>query len=191
MLRERGVRRMAALAMEGWVERLCLEAGFRYTESMVVLSRSRAQVATVPVPPGLIVRPARAEDHPAIIAADTAAFAPPWQMSGELLALAINRADYLTVAERDGALVGFQLATPGHQGAHLARLAVQPAHQGRGIGAALVAEMLDHYHHRGAREITVNTQDTNTASLALYQRLGFTLNGLRFPVYQLNLATPA
>jgi ribosomal protein S18 acetylase RimI-like enzyme len=150
----------------------------------------RAKVETVPMPPGLTVRPARAEDYPAIIATDTAAFGPPWQMSGELLGLAIHRADYLTVAEHSGVLVGFQLATPGHQGAHLARLAVQPEHQGRGIGAALVAEMLDHYHRRGAREITVNTQDTNTASLALYQRLGFTLNGLRFPVYQLSLAAP-
>lgn len=188
MLRERGVRRMAALAMEDWVERLCLEAGFRYTEAMVVLGRARAKVQAVPLPAGLTVRPARVQDHAEVIAIDTAAFGPPWQMSGELLALAINRADYLTVAEREGALVGFQLATPGHQGAHLARLAVRPEQQGQGIGAALVAEMLDHYHRRGAREVTVNTQDTNAASLTLYQRLGFVPNGLRFPVYQLELA---
>ena len=41
------------------------------------------------MPPGLTVRPARAEDYPAIIATDTAAFGPPWQMSGELIVLII------------------------------------------------------------------------------------------------------
>jgi peptide alpha-N-acetyltransferase len=72
-------------------------------------------------------------------------------------------------------------------GAHLARLAVQPEWQGQGVGAALVAEMIEACRRQGARELTVNTQDTNAASLAVYQRLGYRRNGMCYPVYQLPL----
>jgi ribosomal protein S18 acetylase RimI-like enzyme len=189
LLRDRGVQVMAVLTMDPWMERLCQDSGFELTHAVVVLSRGRA-----PAPPprptaaSVRVRPARPADHPAIIATDTAAFATPWQMSGGLIELAIERADYLTVAERDGEMVGYQLSTPNPQGAHLARLAIWPSHQGQGIGGALLADLLDHYHRRGAREITVNTQDTNASSLALYHRMGFVPTGARFPVYQLDLA---
>lgn len=187
-LRERGVRLMAVLTMDRWMERVCAESGFTRTHAVVVLSRARAPVPPTLPPPGVTVRTATPADYADIIATDTAAFASPWQMSGDLLQVAIERADYLTVAERDGAVVGYQLSTPSHQGAHLARLAVLPSHQGQGLGATLLAELLDRYHRRGAREVTVNTQDTNLASLALYQRLGFLPTGTSFPVYQYELA---
>jgi ribosomal-protein-alanine N-acetyltransferase len=104
-----------------------------------------------------------------------------------LLRQAIALADYLAVAEIEGRIVGYQLSTPGAAGAHLARLAVLPGWQCRGLGTALVADMITHYTAAGARQLTVNTQDTNLASLALYQRLGFALTGARYPVYQLAL----
>jgi ribosomal-protein-alanine N-acetyltransferase len=173
--------------MDAWMEQLAEESGFERTHSVMVLSRPRAAVPSTLPRPGLNVRVAGPADHADIIATDTAAFSAPWQMSGDLLTLAIERADYLTVAERDGAIVGYQLSTPSHQGAHLARLAVLPDQQGQGIGAALLGQLLDHYHRRGAREITVNTQDTNAASLALYRRMGFVPTGTRFPVYQYDL----
>jgi len=90
----------------------------------------------------------------------------------------------ITVAEVEGQLIGYQLSTPSRSGAHLARLAVLPEWQGRNIGTALAAYMIDHYQGRGADELTVNTQDSNTASLHVYERLGFQLNGTRFPVFQ-------
>jgi ribosomal-protein-alanine N-acetyltransferase len=187
MLRERGVRQMAALSMDPWVEELLAASGFEQTHAVVVLRRARAPLPPVRVDAGLSVRPATWADRAAIIATDTAAFSSPWQMSPELIELAIDRADYLSVAELAGQIAGYQLCTPSHPGAHLARLAVLPQHQGRGIGGALLAELLDHYGQRGAREITVNTQDTNAASLKLYQRYGFVTTGARFPVYQYDL----
>ena len=187
LLRERGARLMAVLTMDPWMERLCEDSGFTRTHAVIVLSRARATVPSTLPRPGVTVRVAQPADYDAIIATDTAAFASPWQMSGGLLRLAIERADYLTVAEREGVVVGYQLSTPSHQGAHLARLAVLPEQQGQGIGAALLGEMLDHYHRRGAREITVNTQDTKAASLALYRRMGFAPTGAHFPVFQYEL----
>ena len=184
MLVERGVKLMAVLSMDQWMEQLCAASGFDRTHGVVVLRRPRGAVPQPPDRANVTVRPAKPSDYAAIAATDTAAFAAPWQMSDALMELAIERADYLSVAEGDGEIVGYQLSTPSHQGGHLARLAVRPGQQNRGIGGALLAQLLEHYHQRGAREMTVNTQDTNASSLRLYQRYGFVPTGARFPVYQ-------
>jgi ribosomal protein S18 acetylase RimI-like enzyme len=186
-LRARGARGAAAISLSGWLDAFVRRAGFEATHAVVVLSRPRGPLQ-IPLSGAVQVRAARPADAPAIIAVDTSAFSAPWQHSPELLAQAIARADYLSVAEQAGEIEGYQLSTPGAAGAHLARLAVRPARQGRGVGAALVADMIAHYARPGVHGLTVNTQDNNRASLALYQRLGFALTGARFPVYQRALA---
>jgi ribosomal protein S18 acetylase RimI-like enzyme len=187
-LRAQGVKQAAAICLDPWVGDLCEAAGFTETHGVVVLSRQRGPLPPAPARAAPVtVRPARREDWDAIAATDLAAFAPPWQMSREVIREAIALADWLTVAEAEGEVVGYQLATPSQPGAHLARLAVQPSWQGQGIGAALVRDLLEYANRRNYREVTVNTQDTNAASLNVYQRLGFRLTSTRYPVYQLAL----
>ncbi len=60
----------------------------------------------------------------------------------------------------------------GRQG-FVQRLAVAPAHQHHGMGAALVSDGLRWMRRHGASTTLVNTQEGNEAALSLYQRLGF------------------
>jgi ribosomal protein S18 acetylase RimI-like enzyme len=122
---------------------------------------------------------------------DTQAFRPPWQLAPEVILRALAQAELVSVAEMGQRIVGYLLATPTAAGAHLARLAVLPGEQGRGLGAALTAHMINHYRRLSAPTLTVNTQATNAASLAVYQRLGFKLTEHKIPVYQLNLSQPS
>ena len=188
-LAERGVKLAAALGMEEWFGPLCLRAGFVLTHSVIVLARQRAPLdPAMNLPPDVQVREAQRSDYAAVAATDLAAFTPPWQMSAELMSQAIPLADLITVAEVDHQIVGYQLTTPSQMGAHLARLAVLPGWQGHGIGKVLVRHLIEHYNRRGIRELTVNTQDTNSASLNVYRSLGFRDTGAKFPVYQYSLA---
>jgi ribosomal-protein-alanine N-acetyltransferase len=188
-LTETKVQIAAALGLEEWFGPLCLMAGFRQSHSVVVLSRHRAPLEPpLGPPPQVQVREARRSDYDDIAATDLAAFTPPWQMSAKLMSQAIPLADFITVAEIDHQIVGYQLTTPSHQGAHLARLAVLPGWQGNGIGQALVRHLIEYYNRRGIRELTVNTQDTNAASLGVYHNLGFVKTGASYPVYQYNLS---
>jgi GNAT superfamily N-acetyltransferase len=67
------------------------------------------------------------------------------------------------------------------------RLAVHPAVQGRGIGAALLSDGLRWLRRWGARDALVNTQEGNHRSLRLYQRAGFVLQPDGLAVLQIAL----
>jgi ribosomal-protein-alanine N-acetyltransferase len=180
------VKIVAGLSLDRWMEPLYAGSGFDQTHNVVVLTRRRGRPLGASRNPAR-VRVARADDHSAIVAADLAAFTSPWQISSTVAQTAIAQAAYLTVAELEGEIVGYQLTTPNPDGAHLARLAVFPRWQGRGVGYALVADLVAHSEQNGAHAISVNTQDTNAASLAVYRRAGFELSGPRFPVFQLQI----
>lgn len=187
-LRRRHIASVAALNLEPWSAALYEQAGLVRTHDVVVLSRvvGRAAPWVLGHPPAALkVRHATPAEYAAVIHMDTVAFAPPWQLSPAMLQLAIAQADYLTVAEAEnGELLGYQLSTASRGNSHLARLATLPEAQGRGVGSALVADLIAHYEALGGRELTVNTQHNNHASLAVYQKLGYTLTGARFPVFQ-------
>jgi ribosomal-protein-alanine N-acetyltransferase len=57
--------------------------------------------------------------------------------------------------------------------AHLNRIAVHPAHQGRGVGALLLHDALRALWKLGAERVSLNTQTDNYYSQRLYRRFGF------------------
>lgn len=185
VLEAMATEQVAGLSLDAWIDPLYLSSGFKHTHSVVVLTRPADPAPRVASPAR--IRPAVSADHETIVAVDSAAFQPPWQISEAIARRAMALACWLTVAEIDGQIVGYQLTTPTLGGVHLARLAVRPERQGRGVGAALVADMIEACRRQGAHELTVNTQDTNAASLAVYQRLGYRPSGTSYPVYQLPL----
>ncbi len=55
----------------------------------------------------------------------------------------------------------------------LQRLAVDPAHQRRGLGRALVLDSLQWLGRWRVRRVLVNTPTDNEAALSLYEQVGF------------------
>ena len=118
------------------------------------------------------------------------AFTPLWQNSVACLEYAFRQSVIATVVELDGEINAYQVSTTTQSGGHLARLAVHPDFQGRGLGYAIVCDLLKRFEDRGTFHVTVNTQHNNLASLALYQRSGFRLTGEIYPVYEHRIASP-
>ena len=56
---------------------------------------------------------------------------------------------------------------------YLAILAVSHGYRTRGIGTHLSRLLLDEMKREGVDEIVLETEDTNLASLTLYEKLGF------------------
>ncbi len=95
--------------------------------------------------------------------------------------------DYVTfVAEVEGAVVGVAGAMTGaafHQDAPFARLlalVVDPAHRGRGAGAALVHAVEAWARERGAISIHLTTGNQRGDAHRFYRRLGYDDTGKRF-----------
>lgn len=70
--------------------------------------------------------------------------------------------------------VGFVLCMQEGENAVIDLIAVDSDHHGKGLGKALVAGALSHYKGR-ASAMRVGTQETNHASIKLYESMGFVL----------------
>jgi ribosomal protein S18 acetylase RimI-like enzyme len=186
-LAERGGATVAAIATQRWFEPILIEHGFILASHIVLLEWNDTRRARAVIPAETQIRPMRPEDLPQVVATDNAAFAPLWHNSLEALTNAFGQASYASVAEDQSGMLGYQLATAGSFGTHLARLAVRPEAQRRGLGAALVRDLINHIPEAAEPRLTVNTQANNAASLALYHRLGFRRTGERFPVFTIDV----
>jgi ribosomal-protein-alanine N-acetyltransferase len=178
---------VAAIVLQDWYHSLLINSGFISRQSIVMLERDGLAPVDGTLPDGFSIRVMLQYDLPAVAEVDAAAFEPLWQNSLPSLEKAYPQAVLATVAEAGGRVLGYQLSTRNPLGAHLARLAVRPELQGRGVGRALVVDLIQQSERRSIYHLTVNTQSDNSASLALYRKTGFRETGERYPVYELQV----
>jgi ribosomal-protein-alanine N-acetyltransferase len=182
-----GATLVAALPSSEWLAPLLQASGFVEANQVVFLERSGLSTQSDKSFPGL--RALRPSDLAAVASLDQRAFAPPWQLSEASLTKATGQAAVASVIEHEGRVMGYQVSTASAFGAHLARLAVDPALRRQGAGTALTLDAIRGLARRGFRHVTVNTQMDNEPSLRLYQSLGFRRTGQSYPVHQLDLTS--
>ncbi len=130
-------------------------------------------------------------DLPLLAELDAATFPPLWHMDeGELASLLFS--SRLRVARLGGERVGYAALSlngaytdPESSGpsAFLARLAVHPSAQGRGVGRQLLADSIAYAHSQRHSPIYLNTQVSNEPSQRLYEGMGFRSMNQVFHVY--------
>jgi ribosomal-protein-alanine N-acetyltransferase len=175
---------VAAISLQSWFNDILQASAFDHTDNVIVLMWERSASLPDPLVTDFTLRPMMPEDLVAVMNIDHEAFGSIWKNSMEALELAYQQSVLASVAEVGQELVGYQYSTSSAMGGHLARLAVKPNMQGKGIGYSLVHQVLGHFKTQGARHVTVNTQQNNRVSLALYAKAGFTITGESFRVYQ-------
>lgn len=177
-----GRARVAAIAQHSWFQKLLEAGGFENRQSIVMLEWTYQPWAAREAD-GVRIRRMTEADLPDVTAVDGAAFDPLWHNSQETLRRALSQSLFATVIEDAGGIIGYQLTTGAGPRAHLARLAVHPAAQGRGVGKSLLGDLFDRLVQNGQLRLSVNTQSDNHVSLRLYQRMGFLRTGEAYPVY--------
>ncbi|NOZ50280.1 MAG: GNAT family N-acetyltransferase [Chloroflexi bacterium] len=179
------------LNQEAWLLPAFIGQGFITHDSIINFERHASLRPLLPLHtlPKTRLRYIQPHEIGALTALDHRAFAWPWQLSsGELVQLLLT-SSRLVVMEMDEVLVGYACTTVQGTRAHIIRLAVDPAHQGMGIGRHLLADALDFAAPAGADTISLNTQWQNTESQKLYLGFGFRMVGRRIPVLVKALAT--
>lgn len=96
----------------------------------------------------------------------------------------VTRPEDVLVADDDGTVVGYvklhqsiPLASHGHV-LEMNGLAVDPAHQRRGVGRALIQAAGREAQHRGARKLSLRVLSPNVSARRLYESSGFTVEGI-------------
>lgn len=184
MLRKIPDIRIAAIPLQSWFQRLLQISGFESITNVVMLVWDSGSIPPSISIPGISIRPMNMDDLSIVESLDESAFGPLWHNSKASLEYAYRQAAFATIAENEGKIVAYQISTSMQLGGHLARLATHPDFQHRGIGSLLLRDLLMQFKKRGALRITVNTQEDNYASIALYERAGFSRTGETYPVFQ-------
>ena len=178
-----------SVGLNDWFAQILSDFGFENFQNIVVLLWNRQFPKQNKEFTSWQIRPMTPSDLPQVAALDAVSFEPMWINPLDKLMLAYNQAEHASVAEIGDEIIGYELTTANHFSAHLARIAVHPTYQKQHIGSTLVTEMFKYFLRKGIDQITVNTQSSNTSSLALYESLGFRLTGEAFPVYRSKIMT--
>jgi ribosomal protein S18 acetylase RimI-like enzyme len=171
-----------SLAVSPQVEELLLDAEYQEVSQVVSLIWDVSSARWPATRADLQVRAMIPADLPRIAEIDRAAFQPLWRNTLDELQAAFSVSFYASVGLVDDQIRGYQISTANPQGAHLARLAVDPEVQGKGIGIKILDDLLEGITRQGVVEVSVNTQRENQRSLALYQKFGFSLLEDVYPV---------
>ena len=86
----------------------------------------------------------------------------------------LNKGGEIFFALIEGAVVGtVALISSGDSGYELAKMAVSPEHQGKGIGRALLAKCIEYTKSRGKAELVLESNTKQVAAVHLYHSFGF------------------
>jgi len=177
------ITRVAVITMGDWLQEILKKNEFLFHQDIIIMNWDRMQSIPGNTEGDLPIRRMNEDDLTHIELLDELAFEPIWHNSINALLKAFKQAAYATVVTDGGKVIGYQISTQNFLGGHLARLAVHPDFRGRGLGKALVCNLIQKLGEMGAQRVTVNTQSDNLASLALYKELGFQETGEKYPVY--------
>jgi len=183
-LAEQKASRTGAIALQNWFSDLLEGSRFVLTDNVVVLLWELGTSLPAPKPSSALIRLMQPADMEAVFALDSSVFEIEWRNSRNALEIAYQQSALATVITDDQGIMGYQISTCSPIGGHLARLAVRQDAQSRGIGYALLFNLLIEFTQRGIKHVTVNTQQDNLASLALYARAGFKQTDEQYRVYQ-------
>jgi [ribosomal protein S18]-alanine N-acetyltransferase len=123
-------------------------------------------------------------DLETILEIELASFVNPWTREMYLAELENHGVSFCYVV-RDSSqqVVGYCSFWRVLDELHINNLAVAPSQRGRGAGTTLLHEVLREGTRLGARRATLEVRRSNEAARRLYERLGFSVAGVRQAYY--------
>ncbi len=164
-----------------------LAAGFEISEQLHLLAHDLRRIpdAVSPVPLRRVADSERAR----VLDVDHRAFPPFWRLDPGGLSDALHATPQARWRVADeGGVIGYAITGRAGRRGYLQRLAVDPDHAGKGVGAGLVVDGLRWLKRWRVEQAVVNTQLDNARALGLYERLGFRRQPLGLSVLSAGIA---
>ncbi len=132
--------------------------------------------------PQIEIRPMTDGDVRAVIAIERASYPFPW--SEGIFRDCLRVGYYCRIVMLEGAIIGYGVMSAGAGEAHILNVCVREGCRSRGIGRALLEQLLVRAAASGASEAYLEVRPSNAAAIRLYQTLGFEPIGVRRGYYQ-------
>lgn len=126
-------------------------------------------------------RPMRFDDLDAVLAIEQRAYPHPWSPGIFQSCLKVGYPSW--VMERGGAMVGYGLAMIQVGECHILNIAIDPDHQGQGLGRQMLRFLLDLAIRQMATSAFLEVRESNTRAIRLYESEGFNEIGRRKGYY--------
>jgi ribosomal-protein-alanine N-acetyltransferase len=118
------------------------------------------------------IRDALQEDLSAIFDIEKRSFPDPYPKT--LLKAFLFLPGAYVVTTLDGMVVGYAIGVIRHLSlGHVISIAISPFYRRSGAGERLLIELIERLKKIGAKEITLEVRETNSAAIELYRKLGF------------------
>jgi len=134
---------------------------------------------------GLKVRELAYPDLPAVLAIERRSFPSPWSMA--MFVLELSKPEGISLAaERKGQLVGYLICARYDTIYHVMNVAVAPEWRRLGVASSLLRDLYRRAEPSDGARFTLEVRRSNAGAIALYEREGFRIAGLRRRYYQDN-----
>lgn len=130
----------------------------------------------------LSVRAMRMADLDEVMLIERRSFSAPWEES-TFRGLMRRPSAALLVAETDDELTGYSVMWFAADEGELGDIAVVPERRGEGIGRKLLRESISVAASRGTRSLYLEVRESNGAARRLYEKVGFSVVGVRKQYY--------
>lgn len=115
-------------------------------------------------------------DLPAIETIEQRVFTEPWDMGS--YAACLRSGCYARVAEDAGTVAGYAVLHQLRGEAEIFTLAVAPEFQGKGIGTALLVDLMSEANREGAFRVVLQVRSSNDHAIYIYKKAGFVQAGV-------------
>ena len=131
--------------------------------------------------PPYFLRPMSKDDLDVIMSIENVIYDFPWTRH---IFMDCLRVGYLChVVEVDGEIAGYCIMSVGAAEAHVLNLCISGHYRRIGLGQKLLSHMLVMAKHKNVGTVFLEVRPSNTAALALYDKLGFNQIGVRNDYY--------
>ncbi|OEF96965.1 ribosomal protein S18-alanine N-acetyltransferase [Desulfuribacillus alkaliarsenatis] len=126
-------------------------------------------------------------DVDAVHEIEVEAFTLPWSRAAFVSELLDNRmAKYFVVENSEGYIVAYAGMWFVLDEAHITTIAVRKSSRGLGLGNLLVERIIAETLALGGTQLTLEVRVSNAAAIAMYEKFGFKVHGLRKKYYSDN-----
>lgn len=131
----------------------------------------------------LFIRPMQDADIESVLSIERHAFTHPWS-NGHFQQEILSSHAIPLVGEHQGAIISYICLSVLLDEAQILNIAVDSNYRNRNVGRQLMQYAAATAVERGARTLLLEVRQSNEAAIALYEKLGFSRDGIRKKYYE-------